>query len=159
MWPHVFQVSGSMTLQWASHWWLHTLCGTVRWLAMTGNDMINNNKKRTKTLERESERGTERKERVGYCLLPTSFSRFASFFREWHQQPTQGASLFICPLLFHSTSSLRWSFPPCVRFPLMMELFVPLDVPSCTPHYSQSRTDLLHLWLTNFTVFFQDAAE
>ena len=72
-------------------------------------------KKRTFFEGGESEGG--RRERVGYCLLPTSSLCFASFFREWHQQPTQGASLFICPLRFHSTSSSRWSFPSCVTFP------------------------------------------
>lgn len=53
------QVRGSLALQWASHWWLHTLCGTVRWLAMTRLTTTN---KRTKTLERESERDGEERE-------------------------------------------------------------------------------------------------
>lgn len=82
---------------------------------MTGNDLI----KKSKNFKKEGKTGkvwVGEEKRVGYCLLPTSSSCFASFFWEWHQQPTQGASLFICPLLFHSTSSSRWSFPSCVRF-------------------------------------------
>lgn len=90
-----------------TRWRLYTFRGNFRQLAMI-----------TTLKERQRKWGErERKERDDYCLLPTSFSFLASFFWEWHQQPTQGASLFICPSFLCFTSSFHCSFPLCVRFP------------------------------------------
>lgn len=112
----------------ATHWRLYALCANVRWL---GHDK--NFKERGR--ERQRKQGRERKEREGYCLLPTSSLLFASFFWEWHQQPTQGASLFFYPSLFASLQAFTGLSVLC-QISLMMELFVLLDVPSRTPHYS-----------------------
>lgn len=88
------------------------------------------------TLKKEGEKGVEseggRGKREGYCLLPTSSSLFAPFFWEWHQQPTQGASLshfflpftfsaslqaFTGPFLLVSDFPLRWNYLFCLMCP------------------------------------------
>lgn len=127
--------------------------GTGWWLTMTWLKKGKNFKKEQK------KRKWGREKKSGLLFAPHFLLVFCFILSRMTSAAHPGSVSFHLPSAFSLHFKLALVFSSVCQISLMMELFVPLDVPSCTPHYSQSRTELLHLWVTNFNVFFQDAAE
>lgn len=118
---------------------------------MTGHD------KNFKERGRESEGGRGERERAIVCSpLPLHFLLHSSE-NDISSPPKE--LLFSFALRSSLPFKLSLLFSYLCQISLMMELFVPLNVPSRTALYSQLGGEPLHLWLNHSCVFSQDATE